>query len=309
MLVFQGPKHDVQCLAFVPGKDGHSIAAGYWGHLYIWPISGGEPASFSVGPDEQLFGTSGLEELAVSPDGKLIVGNWYRGLHTWQYRRRKWTATGLNKGWGLTAGITFRGKELIVISWGETPTHWWNYKVFRGCLDSQCRYQPGEPLKTEGHPEAVTLGSGRAELSPAGDVLATAANEKAVQLWNARSGKHRASLPQRGFVEALAWSPDGATLAINAGVTVRLYDVATLTERIAWKVKYANRPRMTFSPDGRLLATTDASAGVHLWDADSGRLTTTLKAGRTRRVPIAFAPDALTLAAGGMDGSVVVWDL
>ena len=66
---------------------------------------------------------------------------------------------------------------------------------------------------------------------------------------------------------------------------------------------------MAFSPDGRLLATTDSSAGVHLWDAETGQLRTTLKAGRERRMPVAFAPDGLTVAAGGGNGSVVIWDV
>jgi WD40 repeat protein len=307
MLQFQGPPHDVQCLAFVPGKDGNSIAAGYWGHLFIWPLSGGEPESFSVGPDDQLFGTTGLAEIAVSPDGKGIAGRWYRGTRLWRRQRDKWIDLGIAES---AAGVAFRGSDLYLVT-GQSPAAGaWTYRITRGRANDKNGFRMRRTLSTAPHPEGmVTAGDGVIALGPEAQLLATSAREKAVQLWNVRTGKHRGTIDQRGFVEELAWSPDGQTFAVNAGVTVRLYDVASLTERLAWKVKYTRQPRMAFSPDGRLLATTDASAGVHLWDVAGGRLQTTLKSGRTRRVPIAFAPDGLTFAAGGMDGSVVVWDL
>jgi WD40 repeat protein len=148
-----------------------------------------------------------------------------------------------------------------------------------------------------------------ATLSPDGRTLATSAGEKAVQLWDAHTGDHLGTLRQRGFVMALAWVPGDRVLAVNAGVTVRLYDIETRAERVTWPVKYCYIPRLAFSPDGRLAATIDNTTAVHVWDTGTGRPRASLRAGRERRISVAFAPDGLTLAAGGWHGSVAIWDV
>src|SRR4051812_27278620 len=114
MLVFQGPRHEVQCLAFVPGEDGGWLAAGYWGHLVLFPLAGGDPVVFPLGPDDQLFGTSGLEELAVSSDGKWIFGRWFRGIRLWRQERGRWVDRGLTE--FTASGICFRGHDLFFVT-------------------------------------------------------------------------------------------------------------------------------------------------------------------------------------------------
>lgn len=308
MLVFQGPRQDVNCLAFVPGTDGGWLAAGYWGRLVLFPLAGGEPVEFALAPDEQLFGTHGLEELAVSPDGKWIAGRWYRGIRVWRLARGRWLDMGTADNPGA-AGIAYRGSDLFVVSGEDRGPGDWVYRVVRGRPNSVRGLKVVRTLSTKPPSATVTRGGGFIDVSPDGRRMATAAREKAIHFWSLRTGQHEGTIPQRGFVEALAWSPDGETLALNAGTTDRLYDVKTFTERVTWPVKYSYRPRLAFSPDGRLVATTDSSAGVHLWDAATGARRTTLKAGRERRIPVAFAPDGLTIAAGGGNGSVAVWDV
>jgi WD40 repeat protein/serine/threonine protein kinase len=70
---------------------------------------------------------------------------------------------------------------------------------------------------------------------------------------------------------------------------------------------------MACSPDGRYLAT--ASLGflfqgeVKLWDADTGKEGRTLSGHRITARSLAFSPDGMELAAGGMDKIVVIWDV
>jgi WD40 repeat protein len=239
MLAFRGPPQPVQCLAFVPGPDGPALAAGHRDRVVIWPLAGGDPVELPLAPAEEVAGTHGLEDLAVSPDGEWIVGRWYRAVRLWHRDRGRWTATDIGRGNQLA--IAFRGDDLVLVEGeGVSPdggrTASWRYAVVRGRPHPTARFISSDVRVTESHPDGKVTHNGLAALSPDGTWLATAANEKAVHLWDAGTGDRLGSLPQRGFVMAAAWSPDGRALALNAGVTVRLYDVAAGAERVDLKV-------------------------------------------------------------------------
>src|SRR5262249_43242926 len=66
---------------------------------------------------------------------------------------------------------------------------------------------------------------------------------------------------------------------------------------------------LSFSPDGRTLATASWDGTVKLWEVASGRERATLR-GHTGPVwSVTFLPDGRTLASGGKDGLVRLWDL
>ncbi|HZU36986.1 MAG TPA: hypothetical protein VFA18_13790 [Gemmataceae bacterium] len=100
-------------------------------------------------------------------------------------------------------------------------------------------------------------------------------------------------------------APDGGTLAVAHGSSVRLWDVRTGKELFPEKVRPGKLPRISaYSPDGRYLVTTDESA-THLWDAESGHLlATSLLPGAVS----AFSPDSRLLAVGA-GGQMTLWDM
>ena len=66
---------------------------------------------------------------------------------------------------------------------------------------------------------------------------------------------------------------------------------------------------MTYSPDGKTLATASPESMVHIWDADTGALLKTLT-GHTKPVSkAAYSPDGKTLATVSRDGTVLLWDI
>ena len=69
---------------------------------------------------------------------------------------------------------------------------------------------------------------------------------------------------------------------------------------------FAGRPALAaFSPDGRLLVTTN-DKGVWLWDASTGALVTKLDRSRS---PAHFSPDGRLLVTGGTDKTAYLYEL
>ncbi len=113
----------------------------------------------------------------------------------------------------------------------------------------------------------------------------------------------------RPVVLALAYSPDGSTLA-SAGddAVVLLRDLAS--GRTIGRLE-GHRDAISclaFSPDGKTLATGSYDHTLKLWDVASGREKLEL-VGHTNWVfAVAFSPDGSSLASAGHDKTVRVWD-
>jgi hypothetical protein len=65
---------------------------------------------------------------------------------------------------------------------------------------------------------------------------------------------------------------------------------------------------VTFSPDGRLLASGSVDKTVKVWEAASGRLLHTLSGHTSWVFSVAFSPDGALLASGSTDKTVKVWE-
>lgn len=87
-------------------------------------------------------------------------------------------------------------------------------------------------------------------------------------------------------------------------MTVTLWDVATGEAKLSLPRHMASISGVTFSPDGRLLAS--AADKVRLWDVVTGDLRAIVEHGAES---VAFSPDGRLLASGGGDGTVRLWDV
>jgi WD40 repeat protein/beta-lactamase regulating signal transducer with metallopeptidase domain len=114
----------------------------------------------------------------------------------------------------------------------------------------------------------------------------------------------------RAVALALAYSPDGRTLAIagDDGMVV-LRDVAS--DRVVGQLGGHGDAvsSLAYSPDGRTLATGSFDRTVKLWDVARARERATL-IGHTNWVfALAFSPDGEHLASAGHDKTVRIWDV
>jgi WD40 repeat protein/serine/threonine protein kinase len=151
--------------------------------------------------------------------------------------------------------------------------------------------------------------------SPDGKAVATGGFDDAIRIWDTKSHPARQRIPTRNSF-SVAFSPDGSLLACS-GNTVEIRD-ATTGALLRTLADYTNADvRVTFSPDGSILAATDDDEAVHFWDVRTWKQWMPRKEDMptppgvmhfTADCQFAFSPDSTTLARGGLDGVIRLWD-
>ena len=116
-------------------------------------------------------------------------------------------------------------------------------------------------------------------------------------------------LGKGALIGSVAYSPDGARLAVASSLGIWFYDTTTFQEIALLDESTAWVENMAFSPNGSTLATVRWD-GIYLWDAITGAHKQTLEGHSDWVWCIAFSPDEHTLASGGglWDNAIRLWD-
>ena len=101
----------------------------------------------------------------------------------------------------------------------------------------------------------------------------------------------------------IAYSPDGARLAVASSIGTWLYDTQTHQAVALFTGHMDGVGSVAFSPDGNTLAS--GGGEIHLWDVVTGQHQHTLTGSS-----VAFSPDGRTIASSGrwQDDTVRLWD-
>jgi WD40 repeat protein/transcriptional regulator with XRE-family HTH domain len=147
-------------------------------------------------------------------------------------------------------------------------------------------------------------------ISRNGQYWAAASRRGEARVWR-EEGKllHLAWQAHTDTVRALAFSPDGATLATGSwDGNIKLWDIES--GALLWTTGVTdNIECLIFAPDGRTLASGGDDATIQFWDVTSGSHRQTLSGHSGPVFALALSPDGRLLASGGTDGGIRLWEL
>lgn len=310
----------VSAVAFSP--DGKTIAAGATDHLLylLDPLTGDE-----IG---KLEGTHWYPwTMAFTADSKILYSS------GWDGTIRRWDVVARQQ---LPLPQGFHASEVVTASPdGRTLAYQDDRRIIR-----LVKSDTSEELKQF---ELPGMNFSQLQFSPDGDFLAgggSIGDQVQVVLWNVKTAeKFRTWAWPKGrdphsHVESLCFTPDGSRLAaaVFRQSAAYIWDLAS-DQQIA-KLKHGQVYGLSFSADGKTLATAGWDSIVRFWKTESGELTREFRVstekddngpkfavvrkegqkldlnqrnGDLRMYTVCYAPEGDLIATAHMDGEVWVW--
>jgi WD40 repeat protein/tRNA A-37 threonylcarbamoyl transferase component Bud32 len=332
--VLKGHTDLVLCVAFSP--DGGRLASGSRDRtVRIWsPGREGNPIPPLKGH------TSGVSGVAFSPDGRRLASAglaWDGTVKVWDARTGKIQRTCRGHTQGAFA-VAFSpdgrrlastgGHEGLVRIWDPVtglevqrlPGHVGHVVGVAFSPDGRRLASTGfyqmvkvwdvatwqEAFSLRGHDRTVVAAAFR----PDGRALATGDWFGGVKVWDVTTNPEVTTLAeQTGAVSDLALSPDGRQLAVayGWGTDLRRWDVQT-GEELPALPHPKGVPGVTYSPDGKHLATGCDDNLVRLWNVATGEKVRIFTGHGGRVNKVVFSRDGKQLASASEDKTVRVWD-
>lgn len=149
-------------------------------------------------------------------------------------------------------------------------------------------------------PDGATL-AGPAEDGKAGS---------SIQLWDVASREPAGLGPPGRPATHLAFTPDGRTLvAKGMEGSLRIYDVASRTERRSIDAGLSYLTAIAVNPDGRVVASSGSDRYLRLWEIVTGTQVGRLRGHLKAILGVAFHPDGRHAVTGDSAGTIFLWDV
>ncbi|MEU8379159.1 WD40 repeat domain-containing serine/threonine protein kinase [Streptosporangium sp. NPDC048865] len=266
---FHDPATGTQTLRTL-SADGRTLVSASDGEARVWDVRTGRRAGGLTGIGGELRG------VALSPKGGRLAVISGRKLTVWDVRTGRPTGAvmdvqGRNAG-GDTVASFGRSEEWLMVRQGEGFIAW-NIVTGRRHSPAVAAYDGDVPAD----------GRGLATGDITGEAVAFTLDDlRRIPL----GGRCGACVPR------VAYSPDGATVAVGRGRNVELRDAFTGAKRDTVFEEGATE-ELVFSPDGRFLAS-GVDTALRVWRVADGRLLLNQRIDAYEPV-VAFDPDGRTL--------------
>ena len=150
-----------------------------------------------------------------------------------------------------------------------------------------------------------------------GDRIAAAIDDVVqgnAKVWQLSSGEAKVTLPHQEPVKAVAFSPDGLSLATgteyeifeDAEGTARVWDMNN-NEQLAFFEHQSTVNAIAFSPKGTLLATVSEDGKGRIWDLTTKKELVNFRHNKSV-LDVAFSVDGNLLATASEDNTARVWN-
>jgi WD40 repeat protein/DNA-binding MarR family transcriptional regulator len=267
--------------------DGSFIAASHGNVVTVWDVAASAKAA-----DFEENATS-IRSVAWSPDGTRLAAagapNFFV-VYDMANLTRALRFTQLNSNvhslaWSPDGGRLVTGSEKSVKIWNA-----WSGDLLKTLASVDNRLDHAVAWSPDGGRIAACL-----EIEPS-----------RTPIWNSTTGKLVQTIFRYGT--SLAFSPDGGQLAIGTGNTVYIYGFTggLLQKTLTGHSDSVNS--VSWSPDGRKLATASADTTVRIWNVSSGEELSTFSGHGEAVRSVRWSPDGTRIASADDGGGTIIWD-